>query len=168
MDDLDRALAAGLRAHLADRQLSNRTLATAMRGLGFHWTGNTVSQIATGRRSVSVLEAGALCEALQVPLDLLTGDARIAASMQGHFGHWQVDEAEPEREATCKAARQLGMSPTDVDTAAKRLWGGYLEDERDRRLGSRDGLSPRSLQARRGHVTRALLGELAAHLKPLP
>ncbi|MGW5123278.1 helix-turn-helix domain-containing protein [Streptomyces sp. NPDC004069] len=63
-------------------------------------------------------------------------------------------------EATVKAAQRLGWSPQEVDATAHRLWGRSLTAEREARIGG----APRTRadQARRGHVTRQLMGELRA------
>ena len=61
------------------------------------------------------------------------------------------------------AARRLGLSLEEATAAATKLWGRTLAEERDRRLAERTGeLSPRQLQALRGHVTRELLAELSS------
>lgn len=65
-------------------------------------------------------------------------------------------------EAERKAARKLGVPAQLIVDTAVRLWGRRLPDERDTRLT--EASSGRSLQAARGHVTRQLLAELAAHL----
>jgi transcriptional regulator with XRE-family HTH domain len=67
-------------------------------------------------------------------------------------------------EATRKAARRLGVTPRDVEAAAVQLWGHALPIERDRRVDPRPDEGARALQARRAHVTRALLVELREHL----
>jgi transcriptional regulator with XRE-family HTH domain len=65
-------------------------------------------------------------------------------------------------DAEMKAARKLGVDPQSVCEAAETLWDRPLSVERDERVGARASAdaSPRSLQALRGHVTRALLDEL--------
>ena len=71
-------------------------------------------------------------------------------------------------EAERKAARKLGVPPQVVSVAAYARWGRSLTEERDRRVAAQTvapqttgGIKPRTLQALRGHVTRALLDELA-------
>lgn len=65
-------------------------------------------------------------------------------------------------DAEQKAARKLGVPPLAIALAARKLWGRSLAEERDRRVSEqwRDEITLRPLQAIRGHVTRALLGEL--------
>jgi hypothetical protein len=57
----------------------------------------------------------------------------------------------------------LGVEPLAVAKAARKLWDRSLTEERDRRLERRDA-TPRSVQALRGHVTRALIAELRGAL----
>ena len=74
-------------------------------------------------------------------------------------------------EANQKAARELGISVQDLVALSRCLWMWGLPRERDRRLKEQPGadqLSPRSRQARRGHITRALLAELRTALDALP
>jgi transcriptional regulator with XRE-family HTH domain len=58
------------------------------------------------------------------------------------------------------AARRLKVEPADVMYGARMLWGKNFTDERDTRVGDTSGLEPRSVQARRGIVTRTMLAEL--------
>ncbi len=75
-------------------------------------------------------------------------------------------------DANIKAAKVLGIGVKAVVALAECLWTGLtLPRERDRRLreqGDVDLLSPRSLQGRRGHITRGLLTELRTALEALP
>ncbi len=69
-------------------------------------------------------------------------------------------------EAERKAAHVLGVPPDVVLRAAVDRWGCGLGDERDRRIGPRaETLSPRSLQAVRGRITRKLVSELRPRIK---
>ena len=68
---------------------------------------------------------------------------------------------DPERHA----ARRLAVDPAQVKLAARLLWNHRdFSDERDARIGDTASLSPRSLQARRGLVTRDMLAELREFL----
>jgi transcriptional regulator with XRE-family HTH domain len=58
------------------------------------------------------------------------------------------------------AARKLRISPLAVSVAAYLLWDRSLSDERDRRVSEQGEAPPRTLQARRGHITRAMLAEI--------
>jgi len=65
-----------------------------------------------------------------------------------------------------KAARRLKVSAVDVAKAARELWGESLTEKRDREVAAKlgDVSSPRTLQAVRGHVTRALTNVLSSRL----
>ena len=81
-----------------------------------------------------------------------------------------------EDEVETKEARKLGVEPVDVAVMAVARWGRSLTAERDAQVTSLaypdpaprslQGLvlTPRSLQALRGHVTRKLAQELEADL----
>jgi len=59
------------------------------------------------------------------------------------------------------AAQRLGVEVTHVKLASRALWDHRdFDEERDRRVGNVDELKPRSRQARRGLVTREMLGQL--------
>jgi transcriptional regulator with XRE-family HTH domain len=63
------------------------------------------------------------------------------------------------------AARRLGVEVPILKLSARTLWDHRdFDDERDRRIGNVDELAPRSRQARRGLLTRAMLAELRAFL----
>lgn len=71
-------------------------------------------------------------------------------------------EASAAGEAERKAAERLDVEPLMVARAARVAWGVNLSDERDARVASQvpEDASSRTLQAVRGHVTRAMLDEL--------
>lgn len=66
-----------------------------------------------------------------------------------------------------RAGRHLGVAPVVVADYARQIWGRWFHVERDARVVERygDDLSPRTLQAARGHVTRDLLTELRARIE---
>lgn len=68
-----------------------------------------------------------------------------------------------------KVAKRSNLAPYLVVAGSRRLWGGRrLAEERDRRLAEVEGagdLSPRSRQAKRGHITRQLVAELEDFLR---
>lgn len=70
-------------------------------------------------------------------------------------------------DAEIKAARQLHVSVLHLAQAARRVWGRTLTQERDARVAERvqPNTDPRTVQARRGHVTRVLIAELRQALK---
>lgn len=67
-----------------------------------------------------------------------------------------------------RAARRLGIDPSDLSFLAYALWGRTLAEERNSRA---DAMAPNqrssaSLRAYRGHATRQLLSELERHTGP--
>jgi transcriptional regulator with XRE-family HTH domain len=78
-------------------------------------------------------------------------------------------EDERSRDAEVKAAKTLDVAVETVVQAARRLWGRGLTEERDARVraASDSDVSARSLQAIRGHVTRALMTELAPKVEAI-
>jgi transcriptional regulator with XRE-family HTH domain len=73
-------------------------------------------------------------------------------------------------DAETKAARTLGVSPVAVAMVAQRRWHQSLTALRDALAAGREGIGsidPRKLQARRGHITRQLVGELRLWLTNL-
>lgn len=70
-------------------------------------------------------------------------------------------------DAERKAARKLGVDSLRLSVAAHGRYGRSFTAERNDRVAEQApaDASPRSLQALRGHVTRAMLAELAAALE---
>lgn len=192
VDELDAVIAQRLRALLDDKGMRQQDLAAGLGTLGFDWTPNRVAQVVTGRRPLSLLESAGVCEALGLPLaDLLgsTGEVKlpnhnsrfpvadIAEAVRSGGGKWGergavraiFGPAQREfEEARAKAARRLGVTPEDIDAASMSLWGRPLGAERDGRIKSDDvdlnaPENRRTLQARRGHATRALIEELRSY-----
>lgn len=186
MDGLDAVLAGQMRTALDERRLSREDFASRMRSLGFRWTGNRVTQVVTARRPMSLLEIAGVCSVLQVSVEelLLFADSKVdlpggqvdvadVASALGGGDMWARKQATlaqmsavfaDHMDATVKAAKRLGVTTADVDAAARTLWGQTLAGERDKRVQPVEGETPRALQARRGHITRALLAELREQL----
>jgi transcriptional regulator with XRE-family HTH domain len=197
VDELDAELAGRLRSALDERGWRREDMAREMTNLGFKWTGNTVTQVITGRRGLSLLELAGVCEALGQPVpglidpdakfQLPSGDtigiAPVILALAMRTGDWtklmatksQIKQSRAEvqrlmnEEATYKAASRLGVEPALVVEAAQQHWGHSLGAEREKRIGAdfADVDAPdqrRALQARRGHVTRALIEELRTYL----
>jgi transcriptional regulator with XRE-family HTH domain len=70
----------------------------------------------------------------------------------------------PPTDAEAHAARRLEAEPVKLKYASRELWGRDFEEERDARAGDAVEVPPKTLQARRGHASRAMLGELKAFL----
>lgn len=93
-------------------------------------------------------------------LDDATADVRRRAKDGSLEGRLAAEGAIGEAEY--RVGRQLDLSPVVVARYAQHLWGRWLWEERDARVKAARGtdLSPRSLQAARGHVMRQLIAEL--------
>ncbi len=185
-------VASRLREVLDDESMRREDLAQQMHQLGFRWTGNTITQVVTGRRALSLLEAAGICAALGTSLADFLGSsgevklpnfddrfpvADIGEAIRSGGGDWGsrglvrslLGPASREfAEVNVKAARRLGVSPAEVNEAAMQLWNRPLGAERDHRFDTSDldfnaPENRRTLQARRGHATRALIDELRAH-----
>jgi transcriptional regulator with XRE-family HTH domain len=87
---------------------------------------------------------------------------------QTHLGA-VFDQARKSRETDAddlrKMASRLGLdSPSDLDALARLVFGQSFQDERGKRIGDVSGLSKRSAQTMRGHVSRALLADIRNYL----
>jgi 8-oxo-dGTP diphosphatase len=76
---------------------------------------------------------------------------------------WQAAFRTPS-DAERHAARRLEVHPAQVRLAARAVWRRDFADERDARVGDPEHIEPRSRQARRGLVTRTMLGELRDYI----
>jgi len=83
------------------------------------------------------------------------------------LGDYETARDAARGDAERKAARRLGVPPLDLSVAAHGRYGRSFSDERDRRVAEEapDDATPRTLQALRGHVTRAMVAELAPALE---
>ncbi|MGI8751209.1 MAG: hypothetical protein ACR2MN_02650 [Acidimicrobiales bacterium] len=115
--------------------------------LAGHTAGITLGQVTSAERIRAAVEAG-------------TDDRALFGALVGHLPAKTFREVASLEvgEAEHKAARKLDVSTGIVSAASFSLWGRSLTAERNRRVG--DVLDGRARQASRGHVTRALLGEL--------
>lgn len=167
------------------------------------WNQSTVASIELGRRALSIGELALLPLILRTagvtsgpplaPSDLVPAtdeDVEVAPDctlplrvvrglLQGgtaDAGARGVPKRAPSSivgEAERKAARKLGVTPAEVDRAARDLWKMSLTAWRDKTVGfgTRKMLEldpeggARRLQAIRGATTRRLIGELEAALR---
>jgi len=156
-------------------------LAAKMRASGFTWQTNRVAQIETLRRPVSLLEVVGLARVFGVPVtQLLDGDDQIDLPSGGAMPlggvrdalagvlFAEVRDATPDElrehqaaaEELRKMAKQLDVPSNVLDGLAYRCFGQSFRAEREKRLGVVAGMSARSAQTKRGHVSRRLLAEL--------
>lgn len=162
-------------------------LAREMRACGFTWATNRVTQLETLRRPVSLLEVIGLAMVFDLTVKrLLAGDDKIALP-DGREFHlpWLLKialEGEPKTrfpifsaqnylagqadyQELRKMATKLGLSsPEDLDALSRTVFGQAFHTEREARLGDVSGLSKRSAQTKRGHMSRALLAAVTEYL----
>ena len=103
----------------------------------------------TAGRWVSVLEA------------LRTG----GALEWGGFANVLDADAVAVDETDRKAAKRLGVSAEQIRHTSLSTWGKTLAEMRDELVGDPGDLPARTIQARRGHVTRDLLNHLKNQLE---
>jgi len=160
-------------------------LAGKMKANGFTWSTNRVAQIETLHRPVSLLEVVGLAAVFGVSVSrLLAGDDeitlpsgatwRLSVVRDALAGEPRVeihdatkDELEDLRssgEDLRKMAGKLGVRWQDLDALAYRVFGQSFHAEREARTGDVSGLSKRSAQTKRGHVSRALLADVEKYL----
>ena len=86
----------------------------------------------------------------------------VSMSGSAHLNATAVGQPVVSGEAERKLARTLGVEPGDVVAAAVKRWGRSLTEERDERVRALidEDTPPRTVQARRGRVTRELRKEL--------
>jgi transcriptional regulator with XRE-family HTH domain len=145
--EFDEALGARLRDLRQQRGLTCEQVARSLAEYGVTTSRVSVGNTEMGMRSASAYELTVYPRVFDVSLaELLDELPRPEPVATG-----------PD-EATVKAARRLERSPDEVDSAARRLWGRSLTDEREARIGKAS--RTRADQARRGHVTRQLVDEL--------
>jgi transcriptional regulator with XRE-family HTH domain len=94
------------------------------------------------------------------PSELDPNRVRLMMSIREKTQHFTGGEAER------KAARRLGVDVRTVLDTSMALWQRSLTAERNARLQAAlpDGGEPRTVQARRGHITRQLVAALEERL----
>jgi transcriptional regulator with XRE-family HTH domain len=98
-------------------------------------------------------------EGLEPLLEPLVRWSERYGQMKLTGGDWSAALGTP-GDAERHAARRLGVHPAQLKLAARVLYRRNFAEERDARIGDAGELEPRSLQARRGLVTRAMLAQL--------
>lgn len=182
---LEHVIARNVSELRADRGATQPDLAARMHASGFAWSTNRVTQIETLRRPVSLLEVVGLAHVFFVPVSrLLAGDDEItlpsgdtmplavvrdalAGVDRGEIRELTAEESaqwQASGDDLRKMAAKLGVSPSDFETLAYRVFKQSFRAEREARLGDVSGLSKRSAQTKRGHVSRNLLAEIREHL----
>ena len=165
-----------------ERGTTQTDLAEAMRRIGFRWQANRVAQIETLRRPVALLEVVGLSRVFGVPVSrLLAGEDEIAlptgttaplaairAALAGEPispEEWQVAERRnAARDELGKVGKRVDLGWEDLQRVSYVMWKMPFFTARELNLGDVSGLSKRSVQTKRGHVTRALLAEISDFL----
>lgn len=173
----DALLAANIRRIRTDLGWRQADLAEHMHPYA-GWNSSTVAWVENGRRAISGAEVYWLCVVLGVGADeLMKGSRRVvrsdglaiasvwvrrAAMAQGFPARRTSPEDATARDDERKAAARLGVTPEVFRVLIYMTFGRHLDQERNRRIGDVTGLSPRTIQAKRGHATRAIVAELSA------
>jgi transcriptional regulator with XRE-family HTH domain len=165
----------------AARGWTQADLALRMRGLGFtNWQANRAAQIETLRRPVTLAEVLMLSWLFGEPLSaLFDGDgladlghgatadlAAIRAIITGDVTA-ELPEADPGADTgeLRRIARNLGLSPDVLNWLAHSIYGRDFFAERDHRAGDTSGMGKRSVQTKRGNITRTMTAELAGVIR---
>ncbi|NJP28078.1 hypothetical protein FLW53_28535 [Microbispora sp. SCL1-1] len=173
---------------------TQKEAAEVLRADGLAWTAANVASIESGRRESIDLGAltllagsydvplsrffhgnGEMRLSAEVTVDLrdyrqwLDGQARLSLThtLRGSAAQRWINSLSSEVvsfQADAELAARLGLRPEDVYTAAEKLWGRNLHQERDRRLAEFGDMTPAQRRTRRGHITRQLAKELEPHL----
>ncbi|MGI8680651.1 MAG: hypothetical protein ACR2JO_00655 [Mycobacteriales bacterium] len=184
---LSAVIGAGLAAWRAQQGLRQEDVAFNARHVGLTWTRATVASVELGRRELTATELLLLPVALEeaaavesAPLwELVDENAKVTVSagtwLSGRHVRYLLGGPNPQQEwligeptadlpteAETKAAGRLGVAPETVVRRGRARWGHRLDDEREQRLGDTSGVPARTVQARRGHITRQLIAELQA------
>lgn len=139
-------------------------IAAAARARGLPWTTCTVGAIETNHRDVSLEEFIALRGKPITQSEVAQFFDHALKLSRGEVLNNNIAQG---LSAEVKVARSFGVEPGVVVNAANKLWGRGLSEERDRVVRDRvtPAMSPRTLQALRGHVTRGLMTQLAEALR---
>jgi predicted transcriptional regulator len=159
---MDKELGRKLRVLREGKRFSQDALATMGRTFGEDWSRSTVAKWEAGQRDVTLDEFFTLALILQIPLGKSLRELVPDPVAP-------VDAKPSPGEVEQKAARALGITPVDVSRLAQRRWHTTLTAKRESllsaRLRGKGDITPRTLQAMRGRVTRTLLSELREELE---
>jgi transcriptional regulator with XRE-family HTH domain len=183
---LEHVIARNVTELRTEHNATQSDLAAKMTSHGFAWSTNRVTQIETLRQPVALLEVVGLSYVFSVSVsrllagvdevDLPSGDTMslkaVREALEGKQPPPRVWTPTPEESAAYQAsgedlrkmAGKLGLRPEDLDALAYRVFGQSFRAEREARTGDVSGLSKRSAQTKRGHVSRALLAAVDDYL----
>lgn len=171
-----------LRQLRQDRSQTQDDAARFLRSQGLEWTRDNVASLESGRReSVDVAALLSLSAAYDVPLTRwFEGEGFVSIGADTWMelrdlahgldkGQWTVTVVGERLErvvvgqgadADAAVAERLEVPVSDVLRLAAQLWNRTVTEEREARLGDSSDLPMRTVQARRGHITRQLTSEI--------
>ena len=183
---LEHVIARNVTELRTEHNATQSDLAAKMTANGFKWATNRVAQIETLHRPVALLEVVGLSHVFSVSVSrLLAGDEdvdlpsgetmplkAVRDALEGKQPPPRIWTPTVEESAAHQAtgedlrkmAAKLGVRPADLDTLAYRVFGQSFRAEREARTGDVSGLSTRSAQTKRGHVSRALISDVESYL----
>ena len=122
----------------------------------------TLSEMFEPEESDRVVRMGRFRMALGDLRSALAGGPIVgAADESGGPKAWTAAQVEADR----AVADRLGVPVHVVVDAAVQLWGHTLTVQRDERLGDTSDIAARTLQAKRGAMTRLLTAQIEARLR---
>ncbi|MEV4183091.1 helix-turn-helix transcriptional regulator [Streptosporangium canum] len=107
------------------------------------------------------VRAGGILTTMSAVRDALRGDKVKASAPRRSRGALLPSSIEADK----AVAERLGLDTQAVANAAIKMWGRTLTEQRDARLGDTSSISPRTLQAKRGAMTRLLTAQIEAHFR---
>lgn len=174
-------VAANVRRLRAKRGWSQADLHRALSAQGIRrWSASTVAQVETGRqRADRLLDLAALTSVFGVPLaELIEGEGQVDTdtgdmsltdirdALAGRAAPARPDQADELHDLARTARRSTALSAEDFMLASLDLFGRWDFNAMRNELVAAEGeADARTVQARRGHVTRRLLEQLADHIK---
>ena len=181
---LEHVIARNVALLRTEHSATQSDLAGKMQALGFTWSTNRVAQIETLHRPVSLLEVVGLSAVFGVSVSrLLAGDDEITLPSGATWPlsvvrdalvgetleirdatKEELEDLRSSGEDLRKMAGKLGVRWQDLDALAYRVFGQSFHAEREALTGDVSGLSKRSAQTKRGHVSRALLAAVNDYL----
>jgi transcriptional regulator with XRE-family HTH domain len=152
-----------------DRLLAGEDFVDFPNETGFLPLANVRSFLAEGKPSPDARPPGQEPKTVAVKASTAVG-VTATAKVEVHQPAVKVENGglvfrEGDDEEIRKIAKKLDLTPAVLQFICRRKWRHGFIVERDMRAGDLTGLSKRSAQTKRGHVTRALSAELAADIE---
>jgi transcriptional regulator with XRE-family HTH domain len=153
-----------------DRLLAGEDFVDFPNETGFLPLANVRSFLAEGKPSPDARPPGQEPKTVEGKMSATVGPLTAKAKGTVHEPAVKVENGglvfrEGDDEEIRKIAKKLDLTPAVLQFICRRKWRHGFIVERDMRAGDLTGLSKRSAQTKRGHVTRALSAELAADIE---